>query len=512
MTILRPDQRRVINPDSTEFTTFPFPAVTAIDSQIVTELNKNAVIIKDHFNGSGIMITPNHVLTAAHVVEDPDEPFAIAMNTRVTTSAKQNDLVSRSLEDPEDRVAGRDRNVNNSDIYFLGDDFGLTNDDDDDIALLRINQPLLSANEVIGLIAFVDPDDAQGFTIKTAGYPYDNVSQPIFGNSGAEGRDLVVAPGDAFLGRIESIDSQRLFLTNNNIDNYKGQSGSGVWSSYQGDDLRVMGLLNFEESSANGGIIITTDLYDEIIDLTEDVSVNGNSLPENLIIGSDPSFLGLIGGNDQIFGTYRRERIIGNKGDDILFGKGANDRLEGNEGDDQLIGGAGDDKLDGGTNTFTLNPLDNEQENDVAIFSGNRIEYDIDTETIGDIFGLGGTTTTTITHLNGGVDGVDTLTNIEYVQFKDQAIAFPFDPDDPNLVNPINFTGGNSNDTLIGNILNNLLLGNGGSDRLEGKQGKDTLKGNDGNDSLFGGDGNDCLLYTSPSPRDKRQSRMPSSA
>ena len=24
--------------------------------------------------------------------------------------------------------------------------------------------------------------------------------------------------------------------------------------------------------------------------------------------------------------------------------------------------------------------------------------------------------------------------------------------------------------------------------------------------------GNDCLLYTSPSPRDKRQSRMPSSA
>ena len=26
------------------------------------------------------------------------------------------------------------------------------------------------------------------------------------------------------------------------------------------------------------------------------------------------------------------------------------------------------------------------------------------------------------------------------------------------------------------------------------------------------GEGNSCLLYTSPSPRDKRQSRMPSSA
>ena len=29
---------------------------------------------------------------------------------------------------------------------------------------------------------------------------------------------------------------------------------------------------------------------------------------------------------------------------------------------------------------------------------------------------------------------------------------------------------------------------------------------------VFTKDGRDCLLYTSPSPRDKRQSRMPSSA
>ena len=29
---------------------------------------------------------------------------------------------------------------------------------------------------------------------------------------------------------------------------------------------------------------------------------------------------------------------------------------------------------------------------------------------------------------------------------------------------------------------------------------------------ILDGEGNICLLYTSPSPRDKRQSRMPSSA
>ena len=31
-------------------------------------------------------------------------------------------------------------------------------------------------------------------------------------------------------------------------------------------------------------------------------------------------------------------------------------------------------------------------------------------------------------------------------------------------------------------------------------------------DCVFVGMGNDCLLYTSPSPRDMRRSRMPSSA
>ena len=31
-------------------------------------------------------------------------------------------------------------------------------------------------------------------------------------------------------------------------------------------------------------------------------------------------------------------------------------------------------------------------------------------------------------------------------------------------------------------------------------------------DVIFGWDSNDCLLYTSPSPRDRQKSRMPSSA
>ena len=126
--------------------------------------------------------------------------------------------------------------------------------------------------------------------------------------------------------------------------------------------------------------------------------------------------------------------------------------------------------------------------------------------------------------------------------------------------------GGGGDDRLEGQAGNDILNGNDGNDNLEGDVGDDTLNGGAGDDFLNGqfgadvnngGDGHDiigyfnsdaainvnlatnvatggyaegdtfsgieeihgsngfddtCLLYTSPSPRDKRQSRMPSSA
>ena len=39
-----------------------------------------------------------------------------------------------------------------------------------------------------------------------------------------------------------------------------------------------------------------------------------------------------------------------------------------------------------------------------------------------------------------------------------------------------------------------------------------SMRGSGMEDVIFSGTSNNCLLYTSPSPRDKRQSRMPSSA
>ena len=74
-----------------------------------------------------------------------------------------------------------------------------------------------------------------------------------------------------------------------------------------------------------------------------------------------------------------------------------------------------------------------------------------------------------------------------------------------------------------GNALNNKIIGNSGDNSLTGGMGNDTLSGGIGTDTavyasswlnydVVGNKSNACLLYTSPSPRDRTRSRMPSSA
>ena len=55
-------------------------------------------------------------------------------------------------------------------------------------------------------------------------------------------------------------------------------------------------------------------------------------------------------------------------------------------------------------------------------------------------------------------------------------------------------------------------LAGAGNDTIVGGLGDDLITAGNGDDVVRGTMGNDCLLYTSPSPRDQRGSRMPSSA
>jgi hypothetical protein len=140
-------------------------------------------------------------------------------------------------------------------------------------------------------------------------------------------------------------------------------------------------------------LLLSLEIYDKIINQikTDSGINNADQLPENAIIGSD--------GNDNTVGTYRRERIIGNGGNDTLNGGegNANDRLQGDGGNDFLDGGEGD--------------------KDFAIFSEEYTTENYSIQTTGTT-----TKTTTITHKNGGIDGVDALQNIEWGQFKGENV------------------------------------------------------------------------------------------
>ncbi|MBE9046835.1 tandem-95 repeat protein [Pleurocapsales cyanobacterium LEGE 10410] len=118
------------------------------------------------------------------------------------------------------------------------------------------------------------------------------------------------------------------------------------------------------------------------------------------------------GGNDDIRGTYRRERILGQGGDDNLYGGGADDRLEGGEGIDQ------------------------------AVFSDEFINYDWTTPTASNPAFV-------FDHTSGTrIDGKDTTKDIEFgvFEFLDQNgdgvdddnklfyVPLEVDPDDPTTL------------------------------------------------------------------------------
>ena len=269
------DDRRVTN----AFSAFPLSATTVIDVF-------NPALGGDIF-GTGIVIAPNHVLTAGHNAYDVSSNIT-SSNIRATISSQENQLVSRKIGafgDPASNVTNVNFVVN----------YNTTEAREDDIALFTTSNTLLPSSDVVGIIAFVDPQTAKGYTINSAGYPTDNVSRKIQGNSGLANRDLVIATGSlSSLGTIAVVRSNGQSLYSPNVDAAPGQSGSGVWHILEGDsDPRVLGVLTQGPSydlpvlasqllnQRIAGTTITTDIYDTIMNQVANDSGtnNANSLP-----------------------------------------------------------------------------------------------------------------------------------------------------------------------------------------------------------------------------------------
>ncbi len=317
MTITPPDSRAV----TTSFNTFPLNAVVAVDSQFPA----------GNFIGSGIVIAPNHVLTAGHNAFNTSTGATVS-SLRTTISANQPSLNSRSIGATGDPAA----NVTN---FYFPKNYNTSSVIEDDISLFRTSDAPITAANTVGLLAFVDPNTAQNLTITTAGYP------------GSNPRQLVLSPGTG-TGTIISNNSGGRFYYSDNVDTEGGQSGSGVWHVLDGDTApRVLGVhtqgydssfpASFTTTQSNSGILLTTGVYTKIIDQIQADSgvADAATLPENALVGSDTNFFSFLtgSGNDNITGSYRKERILGRSGDDRLFGGGGDDRLEGGDGVDQAL-------------------------------------------------------------------------------------------------------------------------------------------------------------------------------
>ncbi|MBE9223606.1 trypsin-like peptidase domain-containing protein [Cyanobacterium stanieri LEGE 03274] len=347
--IIEGDSRGIVNDPSV----FPFNSVVTVDSKFDGGGNANLI-------GSGVLITPNHVLTAAHLVYSFNNGIPSAVRT--TPSAFQGSLNSRIIGNELDSLA----NVNGIN-YLVGFEQISHNPKglipfNQDIALLTTNDnpAPVAPEDMMGIVTFVDPASALGLNIRSAGFPGDG--RTIENNTTMEklnGRTLVESPqildpenpnfgsirrvGDRTINpkNNESIDLVRIIYFSFNIDVEGGQSGSPVWHILEGDNQpRILGLitgsviqnpLDLAIDYGNSGILITTDIYNNITNqLKKDGWENlGNSLPENAMVGSE--------NNDLIIGSFRRERIMAVGGDNLLFGGKGDDRLEGAEGIDLAL-------------------------------------------------------------------------------------------------------------------------------------------------------------------------------
>ncbi|MDX2198265.1 MAG: cadherin domain-containing protein [Phycisphaerae bacterium] len=108
-------------------------------------------------------------------------------------------------------------------------------------------------------------------------------------------------------------------------------------------------------------------------------------------------------GNDTLDGAAGNDVLTAGAGNDVLLGGAGNDTLRGDAGDDIFTGGSGNDRIIGGAG------------NDVAVYSGNRADYDVRQNS-------NGTFTITDRRAPNG-DGVDVVNQVETFRFADGDVS-----------------------------------------------------------------------------------------
>lgn len=212
---------------------------------------------------------------------------------------------------------------------------------------------------------------------------------------------------------------------------------------------------SFTQADVAAGLVTYESTTDDGAQYADSFGFDLSGGPGNDVI-SDTFEISIIGTFE---GTEGEDALVGGTGDDIISGGAANDFLRGGAGDDHVLGGDGDDVLRGGADDDIL---DGGAGNDRVTYFDAVSGVSVNLELQGEYQDTGG-------------EGVDKLISIE------------------------SLSGGQFNDTFIGDDNNNFLWGSGGDDHLEGGDGDDLFWGDGfatlGDDYVNGGAGTDTMSY-----------------
>ena len=409
-------------------------------------------------NGSATLVTNRNGATSTLVLEGvpiaqlqaSDFIFGGAGDQRLNGSNRDDDLFGGDGNDNIGSGIGDDRlfGENGNDVFRVGFSGNQLYDGGEGIDTVSY---LFGAN--------VDVNLTTGIGGRTDGNPlYVNTLVSIENVSGSNGADRIV--GDAGRNvlsggrgddRLFGEDGDDLLRGGRENDTMFGGSGADRLEGGLGDDLLIGGgsasgtdvLLGEEgndrffagfagSTSYDGGDGIDTIFYNR----------TGSAIDVSLFAGSgsagsaSDSYVGI----ENVSGTARADRIIGDNGDNALFGRDGDDTLYGRAGNDLLVGGRGADTLVGGPGS------------DIASYVGAASGVTLDLRA--------GTGT------RGDADG-DTFSGI------------------------VGAIGTDHADQIFGFAGVNVLSGGAGNDFIAAREGNDTLQGGDGNDRLNGGLGND---------------------
>lgn len=220
--------------------------------------------------------------------------------------------------------------------------------------------------------------------------------------SGSQSQDSMVGGGTSFLA---SLDTATPVLVQTIVLSAPGNAGVSstplVISGTAGTGSPSTALVIDAKALPAGSVIELQNV--EFAAVSGNVSlVGGNG--SQVIIGD--------GGSQNIFLGADDDILHGGGGNDIVGSAGGNDQIFGDEGDDIVFGGEGKDIIDGGTG------------NDIVKLVGaSRADYSfrIDDGKL------------VMTHLNGGSDGTDIVSNVETLRFAGTGASVDVDFNDTDV-------------------------------------------------------------------------------